>query len=111
MGYRHMHGFGSHTYSLINAGRASLGEMALQDPSRASRTLRPRHAARLGRHRSGLRPGDLFEAIEGDAVFPNWRVCIQIMTGSRSQAAAHYENPFDVTKTWSQKGISADRSR
>lgn len=43
---------------------------------------------------------DLFGAIErGD--FPKWRVCIQIMT--EAQASAHYENPFDVTKTWSQK--------
>ena len=30
--YRHMHGFGSHTYSFINAaGRALLGEVPLQD--------------------------------------------------------------------------------
>ncbi len=30
-GYRHMHGFGSHTYSLINARASALGQVALQD--------------------------------------------------------------------------------
>ena len=38
-------------------------------------------------------------SVKGD--FPKWRVCMQVMT--EAQAAAHYENPFDVTKTWSQK--------
>ena len=39
LSYRHMHGFGSHTFSFINAEeRALLGQVPLRAPSRASRT-------------------------------------------------------------------------
>jgi catalase len=40
---------------------------------------------------------DLFEAIKnGD--FPNWRVCVQIMT--EKEAETYHINPFDLTKVW-----------
>jgi catalase len=43
---------------------------------------------------------DLVEAIDkGD--FPKWHMKIQVMT--QEQAGSHRYNPFDLTKTWSQK--------
>jgi catalase len=36
--YRHMHGFGSHTYSFINAAASACGASSTSRPSRASRT-------------------------------------------------------------------------
>lgn len=99
-GYRHMHGFGSHTYSLINAQGERHWVKWHYKTRQGIKNLASAEAARLAGTDPDYAQRDLFNAIEqGD--FPKWRVCVQIM--SEAQAAAHYENPFDVTKTWSQK--------
>ena len=99
-GYRHMHGFGSHTYSLISATGERHWVKWHYKTQQGIKNLAPADAARLAGTDPDYSQRDLFTAIEkGD--FPKWRVCIQIMT--EAQAAAHHENPFDVTKTWSQK--------
>lgn len=99
-GYRHMHGFGSHTYSLISASGERHWVKWHYKTQQGIKNLTPADAARLAGTDPDYAQRDLFSAIEkGD--FPKWRVCIQIMT--EAQAAAHHENPFDVTKTWSQK--------
>lgn len=99
-GYRHMHGFGSHTYSLISANGERHWVKWHYKTQQGIKNLSPADAARLAGTDPDYAQRDLFSAIEkGD--FPKWRVCIQIMT--EAQAAAHHENPFDVTKTWSQK--------
>ena len=99
-GYRHMHGFGSHTYSLINAAGERHWVKWHYKTKQGIKNLPPAEAARLAGTDPDYAQRDLFGAIErGD--FPKWRVCMQVMT--EAQAAAHYENPFDVTKTWSQK--------
>ncbi len=99
-GYRHMNGYSSHTFSLINAKnelfyvkwhfktkqgiknlfREQAGELAGKDPDYAQR--------------------DLFNAIaKGD--FPKWRVCLQIMP--EKDAETYRINPFDLTKVWPHK--------
>ena len=99
-GYRHMHGFGSHTFSFINAANErhwvkfhfvclqgiknfsseEAGAMKGQDPDFAQR--------------------DLVSAIDkGD--FPKWALKIQVMT--EAEAKTYKWNPFDLTKTWSHK--------
>ncbi|WP_137820061.1 catalase [Pseudomonas sp. 2FG] len=99
-GYRFMHGFGSHTFSLINAKGERHWVKWHFKTKQGIRNLAPADAARLAGTDPDYAQRDLFGAIErGD--FPKWRVCIQLMT--EAQAAAHHENPFDVTKTWSQK--------
>lgn len=101
-GYRHMHGFGSHTYSLINARGERHWVKWHYKTKQGIKNLAPAEAARLAGTDPDYAQRDLFNAIErGD--FPKWSVCIQVMT--EAQAAAHYENPFDVTKTWSQKSF------
>lgn len=99
-GYRFMHGFGSHTFSLINAAGERHWVKWHYKSKQGIKNLAPAEAARLAGTDPDYAQRDLFEAIErGD--FPKWRVCVQIM--SETQADAHHENPFDVTKTWSQK--------
>ncbi|QXH35337.1 catalase [Pseudomonas muyukensis] len=99
-GYRHMHGFGSHTYSLINAKGERTWVKWHFKTQQGIKNLAPADAARLAGTDPDYAQRDLFEAIErGD--FPRWTVCIQVM--SEAEAAARAENPFDVTKTWSQK--------
>lgn len=99
-GYRFMHGFGSHTFSLVNAAGERHWVKWHYKTRQGIKNLAPAEAERLAGSDPDYAQRDLFGAIErGD--FPKWRVCIQVM--SEAQAEAHPENPFDVTKTWSQK--------
>lgn len=99
-GYRHMHGFGSHTYSLISAGGQRTWVKWHFKTQQGIKNLAPAEAARLAGTDPDYAQRDLYEAIErGD--HPRWTVCIQVM--SEAEAANRPENPFDVTKTWSQK--------
>jgi len=96
-GYRHMDGFSSHTFSLINAKNELFyvkwhfkTKQGIKNFTRegadAMRGQDPDHAQR-----------DLFEAINnGD--FPKWRVCVQIMP--EKDADSYHINPFDLTKVW-----------
>ena len=96
-GYRHMHGFGSHTYSLINAAGERVWVKWHCLTLQGIRTLAPADAARLAGTDPDYAQRDLFNAIEnGD--FPRWRVCIQVMT--EAQATQTPFNPFDLTKVW-----------
>lgn len=99
-GYRFMHGFGSHTFSLISATGERHWVKWHYKTRQGIKNLAPAEAERLAGSDPDYAQRDLFGAIErGD--FPKWRVCIQVM--SEAQAEAHPENPFDVTKTWSQR--------
>src|ERR1700676_4170965 len=99
-GYRHMDGFSSHTFSLINAKnelfyvkwhfktkqgiknffRGQAGALEVSDPASSRR--------------------DLFHAIK-DGNFPKWRVSVQIMP--EKDAETYHLNPFDLTKVWPHK--------
>jgi len=99
-GYRHMNGYSSHTFSLVNSKnelfyvkwhfktkqgiknftREQADEMRGKDPDHATR--------------------DLFDSIQGGE-FPKWRVCVQVM--AEKEADTYHINPFDLTKVWPQK--------
>ncbi|CRL46407.1 Catalase [Sodalis glossinidius str. 'morsitans'] len=99
-GYRFMHGFGSHTYSLINADGERVFIKWHFKTLQGIKNLTVEEAGRLAGSDPDYAQRDLFSAIErGD--YPRWRVCIQLMT--EQEAAQRQENPFDVTKVWSQK--------
>ncbi|TWI50834.1 catalase [Pseudomonas duriflava] len=99
-GYRFMHGFGSHTFSVINAqGERHYVKWHFKS-LQGIKNLHPEEAARLAGVAPDYAQRDLFEAIERGE-YPKWRVCIQVM--SEAEAVARPENPFDVTKVWSQK--------
>ena len=100
LSYRHMHGFGSHTYSMINAQNERVWVKFHLRTQQGIKNLTDQEAAEIVAHDRESHQRDLYESIEkGD--FPRWDVFIQVMT--EDQAKNHKENPFDLTKIWSQK--------
>lgn len=98
--YRHMHGFGSHTYSFLNANNERFWVKFHFKTQQGIKNLTNEEAAKIVASDRESNQRDLFESIEkGD--FPKWDVKIQIMT--EEQANACKFNPFDLTKTWSHK--------
>ncbi|MDC8445853.1 MAG: catalase [Nitrosomonas sp.] len=98
--YRHMHGFGSHTFSLISIkGKRSWVKFHLKT-QQGIRCLTDQEAEQcIGKDRESHQR-DLFEGIEkGD--FPKWDMKIQIMTEEQARCASF--NPFDLTKIWPHK--------
>jgi catalase len=100
-GYRHMDGFGSHTYSLINEAGERVYVKWHFKTRQGIRNLSSADATRL----AGLDPDhaqrDLFNAIAaGD--FPQWDVKVQVATPQqlREWEARTGWNPFDLTKVW-----------
>ncbi|WP_300756811.1 catalase [uncultured Brachyspira sp.] len=98
--YRHMHGFSSHAYSFINKeGKRYWVKFHFKTQQGIKNLTDEEAAAVIAKDRESSQK-DLFEAIErGD--YPRWNMKIQIMT--EEQANASKRNPFDLTKTWSQK--------
>ena len=100
LSYRHMHGFGSHTFSLINAENKRVWVKFHLKTQQGIKNLTDQEAAAIVANDRESHQRDLYEAIErGD--FPRWDFSIQVMT--EEQAQKHKENPFDLTKVWSQK--------
>lgn len=98
--YRHMHGYGSHTFSMINAKNERVWVKFHLHSQQGIKNLTDQEAeAIVGKCRESHQR-DLFDSIEnGD--FPKWTMKIQVMTDE--QAKNHKHNPFDLTKVWSQK--------
>ncbi len=98
--YRHMHGFGSHTFSLINAKNERYWVKFHLVTQQGIRNLSDEEAgAIIGKDRESHQR-DLFESIErGD--FPRWKLFIQVMP--EKDAAKCPYNPFDLTKVWFHK--------
>lgn len=96
-GYRHMHGFGSHTFSLVNERNERCWVKFHLRTLQGIRNLSDEQAERLVAKDRDSAQRDLFEAIERGH-FPRWQLCIQVMT--EQQARTSRSNPFDVTKVW-----------
>ncbi len=95
--YRHMHGFGSHTYSMINSDGERTWVKYHWVCQQGIENLTDQEAEELiGKDRESHQK-DLMEAIERGE-FPKWKLCIQVM--SEQQAKEYRENPFDITKVW-----------
>lgn len=95
--FRHMHGFGSHTYSFINAANERVWVKFHFHTKQGIENLTDAEAeALVGKDRESHQR-DLYESIEkGD--FPIWTMYIQVMTDD--EAKAFRFNPFDLTKVW-----------
>jgi catalase len=96
-GYRHMHGFGSHTYSLINAANERCWVKFHWRTQQGIKNLSDAEAAQIiGRDRESFQR-DLYQAIErGD--FPKWTLYVQIMPEADAERVPYH--PFDLTKIW-----------
>ncbi len=100
--YRQMHGFGSHTFSFINAqNQRHYVKFHFKSMQGIENYTNAEAKKLIGEDRESAQR-DLYDEIE-KGNFPKWRFCIQVMT--EEQAHKHHENPFDVTKTWSQKAF------
>jgi len=100
-GYRHMDGFGSHTFSLINeAGERVYCKWHLKT-QQGIKNLPAAVATRIAGEDPDYAQRDLFGAIAaGD--FPRWDVRLQVATEAELAAWEQRTgwNPFDLTKVW-----------
>ncbi len=95
--YRHMHGFGSHTYSLVNAhGERVWCKFHFRTLQGIDTIPDEDSSAIIGQDRESHQR-DLFDAI-GRGDHPRWRMSIQVMTAQ--EAETFRWNPFDLTKVW-----------
>jgi catalase len=106
-GYRHMDGFGSHTYSLINAAGERVYVKWHLRTQQGIKNLEAADAVRLAGEDPDYAQRDLFGAIvRGD--FPKWEVRIQVATEAELAAWEQRTgwNPFDLTKVWPHSDFS-----
>ncbi len=98
--YRHMNGYGSHTYSFINAKNERFWVKFHFKTMQGIACLTDAQSAELiGRDRESHQR-DLYESIaKGD--FPKWRMMVQIMPEKDAEKTPY--NPFDLTKVWPHK--------
>lgn len=95
--FRHMHGFGSHTYSLINDKNERTYVKFHFKTAQGIKNLTNAEAEQVIAKDRESNQRDLFENIE-KGNFPRWNFKIQVM--SESQAKNCGFNPFDLTKVW-----------
>ena len=98
--YRHMHGFGSHTYSFYNAANERIWVKFHLRTLQGIKNLTDQEAEAIVAKDRESHQRDLFESIEkGD--YPKWLFQIQVMT--EEEADNYRINPFDLTKVWPHK--------
>ena len=95
--YRHVNGYGSHTYSLINASGERFWAKFHFKTLQGIETLTNEQAEAVIAKDRESNQRDLFENIQAGN-FPKWSFEIQIMTDSQAKNCAF--NPFDLTKVW-----------
>jgi len=95
--YRHVNGYGSHTYSFINAKGKRFWVKFHFKTKQGIECITEAEAERIVGEDRESHQRDLFEAIErGD--FPKWRVMVQVMPEEDADKTPY--NPFDLTKVW-----------
>ncbi|GGY98237.1 catalase [Streptomyces nitrosporeus] len=95
--YRHMNGYGSHTYRWTNATGESFYVKYHFKTNQGVRSLSAEQAAELVGRDTASHQTDLLQAIER-GVNPSWTLYVQLMP--EAEAAGYRFNPFDVTKVW-----------
>jgi len=99
-GYRHMNGYGSHTFKLVNAANEVHYCKFHFKTDQGIKNLPAARAAALAGENPDYSIQDLYNAI-ANGNFPSWTLYIQVMTVA--EAESNKFNPFDVTKVWSHK--------
>ncbi|MFD4759452.1 catalase [Streptomyces sp. NPDC058439] len=95
--YRHMNGYGSHTYQWTNAEGEAFFVKYHFKTNQGVRSLSSEQAAELAGKDGSSHQTDLLQAIER-GVNPSWTLYVQVMP--TAEAADYRFNPFDLTKVW-----------
>ncbi|SDK28323.1 catalase KatA [Sediminibacillus albus] len=98
--YRHMDGFGSHTFKWTNAAGESVWVKYHFKTNQGIKNLDPELAAKLAGENPDYHIQDLYNSID-NGEYPEWTVYVQIMP--IEDANTYRFDPFDVTKVWSHK--------
>ncbi|KAF2361008.1 Catalase immune-responsive domain [Trinorchestia longiramus] len=99
-GFRHMNGYGSHTFKLVNKdGKPVYCKFHLKT-DQGIKNLTAERAASLAGSDPDYSIRDLYNSI-ASGKYPSWSMYIQVMT--YEEAEKYRYNPFDVTKIWSHK--------
>ncbi|MBS7540932.1 catalase [Ancylobacter lacus] len=94
---RHINGYGSHTFSFINAANERFWVKFHFKTQQGHRHWTNAEAAEvIGRTRESTQE-DLFSAIE-NGEFPKWTLHVQVMPEADAEKTPY--NPFDLTKVW-----------
>lgn len=95
--YRHMHGFGSHTFSFISPANERFWVKFTWKTAQGIHNLTDEQASQVvGGDRENAQR-DLYTSIE-EGRFPQWTLHVQIMP--EVDAGTYAINPFDLTKVW-----------
>ncbi|WP_138418802.1 catalase KatA [Aquibacillus sediminis] len=98
--WRHMNGYGSHTFKWTNANGESVWVKYHFKTDQGIKNLDAKVADKLAGENPDYHIEDLYNAIEnGD--YPSWTLYVQIMPFE--DANTYRFDPFDVTKVWSHK--------
>ncbi len=95
--YRHMGGFGSHTFMWYNEKKEYVWVKYHFKPVGGWKTLSRQEAAEMDMKDPDSNIRDLFESIDRGE-YPEWELFVQIMTPE--QAKEYRFDPFDITKVW-----------
>jgi catalase len=98
--YRHVNGYGSHTYSFINAANERYWVKFHFKTLQGIQNMTEEEAAQLVGHDRESHQRDLFQSIEKKD-FPKWRLMVQVMPEKEAEKTNY--NPFDLTKVWPHK--------
>ena len=102
-GFRHMHGFGSHTFSMVNAQNERVWVKFHFKVMQGVKNFISADAAEMKGKDPDFAQRDMVEAIDRKE-FPKWALKIQVMTDE--QAKEFPFNPFDLTKVWPHSDFS-----
>jgi len=97
--YHHMHGFGSHTYSLINDEGERFWVKFHHRTQQGVENLTDAEAAALVGRRPGVASARLVR-LHREWRLPHAKLCVQVMP--EADADSYKYHPFDLTKVWSK---------
>jgi catalase len=95
--YRHMHGFGSHTYSFWNEAGERFWVKFHFRTQQGIKNLSDTEAAEIIGNDRESHQRDLYDAIDRED-FPKWKMYIQVMPEADAEKVPYH--PFDLTKVW-----------
>ena len=95
--YRHMNGYGSHTFSLVNDENERFWVKFHFKTVQGVECLSDEEGAGIIGTDRESHQRDLYDSIE-HRNYPKWRFCVQVMPEGDAEKTPY--NPFDLTKVW-----------